>query len=440
MTERRRKILVGSVLFLLGMGSLAAAVAVGGWPNWNHWILFSVALVVLSLRSVEVNDHLEVSSSVMALFTGGVVFALDESSSAASGMGLMCVVGAIALEDLRSRMVFRFVGNASQMAIAGVAAGWVLDLTVTQPDVEMFRVAIWGAGAALVFTWLNLGLVRMVVRSVCGTRDLMPWSRMGMLFLTQSTMGLVGGILGWILVSSAGRQSGILPLVLGVFVIAQMLFSAFSGIRAAHEDALRGFVKTLEARDLYMRGHTERVARFTRMMCDFFKFSGTQTERMHWAALIHDVGKLAAPVELMEHDGILNDDQYRRFRAATHQVDDLLSGVEFLRPVVEIASGCHTRLPDEDFGQTGHSHTTDPTLEQKILAVADAFDAITTNRSYRMASSQRAAFEIMREADTPLMDGEVIDALEESLRRAGETYGPPDLEGRRVSVEGSDGH
>ncbi|MEX0756409.1 MAG: HD domain-containing phosphohydrolase, partial [Acidimicrobiia bacterium] len=81
----------------------------------------------------------------------------------------------------------------------------------------------------------------------------------------------------------------------------------------------------------------------------------------------------------------------------------------------------------ENFGQTGHHHTMTPTLEQKVLAVADAFDAMTSVRGYRMAMSQRAALDALREDTSPLYDDEVLAALEAALDKVGETYGPPQL-------------
>jgi hypothetical protein len=113
-------------------------------------------------------------------------------------------------------------------------------------------------------------------------------------------------------------------------------------------------------------------------------------------------------------------------------VDDLLSDVDFLNPMVQICSGAHPRLSDEDFGQTGHTHTTRPTLEQKVLAVADAFDAMTSTRGYRMAFTQSKAFAALREDETPLYDNDIIEALDNGLRSAGRSYGPPDI---RIEAE-----
>ena len=109
-------------------------------------------------------------------------------------------------------------------------------------------------------------------------------------------------------------------------------------MREAHEATLRGFVKALEAKDLYTRGHTERVAYFAQLTGQELSFSGTQLERLRWAALIHDVGKLAVPGELIRKKGRLSADEYLDMKAHAHLVEEILAEVEFLEPMVEIAS------------------------------------------------------------------------------------------------------
>ena len=254
---------------------------------------------------------------------------------------------------------------------------------------------------------------------------MLPWSGLGVILGSMSVMGVLGGLLGGVLFRD--DSAGLLVLILIVYGTGHTVFTSYAELRTAHESTLRGFVKTLETRDLYTRGHTERVAYFSQLIGQELGFSGTQLEHMRWAALVHDMGKLAIPIELMQKQGKLTDDEYRRLRTATHRVDDLLSEVDFLRPMIEVCSGAHPRLPEEDFGQTGHRHTTSPTLDQKVLAIADAFDAMTSVRGYRMAMSQRAAIESLKADETPLYDSDVVEALERGLGVVGETYGPPHL-------------
>ena len=105
-------------------------------------------------------------------------------------------------------------------------------------------------------------------------------------------------------------EPAVTPLILVVYLIGHLSLSSSAQLREAHEATLRGFVKALEAKDLYTRGHTERVAYFAQLTGQELCFSGTQLERLRWAALIHDVGKLAVPGELIRKKGRLTADEY----------------------------------------------------------------------------------------------------------------------------------
>ncbi len=364
----------------------------------------------------------------MVVLTAGVYFALSPEVSPVFAMALLAAAGPLTRNDFARRRVVVPAFNFGQLIVSAFAAGTVLEFLIDElgdgrrPNLTTVMIAT--ASAAVVYTAMNNVLVQIGVRLVYGTTQIIPWSRVGLLLISQILMGLLGGLLGVVLFES---NAATIPLVLIVYVIGHLVFLSYSKLREAHESTLKGFILALEARDLYTRGHTERVAYFCRLIGEQLAFTGTQMERMRWAAIIHDMGKLAVPVEIMEKQGRLTDHEYRALRRASHKVDDLLSEVEFLNPMVQICSGAHPRLPEEDFGQSGHTHTTRPTLEQKVLAVADAFDAMTSVRGYRMAFTQSKAFATLRDDETALYDNDVIDALERGLERIGRSYGPPDI-------------
>jgi putative nucleotidyltransferase with HDIG domain len=225
---------------------------------------------------------------------------------------------------------------------------------------------------------------------------LQPWSHLGTLFAGQFVMGLLGGLIGGAFLI-AGRPA-ILVLIIGVYAIGHLSLYAFSQLRISHLSAIKGFVKTLEAKDMYTRGHTERVAYFAEMIGEEYGFNGTQIEVIKWAALIHDLGKLAVPTELIRKRGRLDDEEYAQMKQHAHLVEEILAEVDFLQPMVEIASGHHSHYDGNGYGGRGHNEGETPSLETCIVAVADAFDAMTSARSYRMALAavcpRRAAEEL----------------------------------------------
>src|SRR5690606_4427626 len=145
---------------------------------------------------------------------------------------------------------------------------------------------------------------------------------------------LVGGLLG--AAFNEVQKTAVIVLILIVYMIAHLSLFSYSQLREAHQAALRGFVKALEARDLYTRGHTERVAYFAQLIGEELHFTGTQLERLRWACLIHDLGKLAIPGELLSKPQ-LTAEEFDQMRQAARKVEAILAEVDFLRPMVSIA-------------------------------------------------------------------------------------------------------
>jgi len=397
-------------------------------PNWGVWFAFTVLFILLEFFAVEVNDRLLQSSGVMVIMTAGVIFAIQSGSDAVFAMALMGTMASVTPTDIKDRRWFQPVANFGQMAIAGAAAGAVLDVMLGQLDGQigtgsLLRVALASSLAALAYVAAQTLLIRRAVRIVFGGDNLEPWSKMGVLFSGQVAMGLLGGLIGAAYLIA--DRSAILVLIVGVYGIGHMSLYAFSQLRESHIGSLRGFVKTLEAKDMYTRGHTERVAYFTQLIGEELSFSGTQLEEIRWAALIHDLGKLAVPTDLIRKRGRLDDDEYEVMKDHAHLVEEILAEVDFLQPMVEIASGHHSHFDGNGYGGRGHNEGNQPSLEACIVAVADSFDAMTSARSYRMALSQQYALGELRRHSGGQFHPDVVDAFERALNKTGRRWGAP---------------
>jgi len=413
--------------FALGIAALIVAFWVGEPPDWIVWVLFTALFVLLESFAVEVNDRLFQSASIMVVMTAGVIFAIEPNSSAFLGMSVMTAAGAIVPDDFRQRRWFQPMANFGQLTLSGAFAGLVLDMTlgrVGEPmPGDLLIVAAASAVAALAYVGVNNVLVRKAVQVVYPYDRLQPWSHLGTLFGGQFTMGLIGGLFGGAYLIA--NRPAILVLIVGVYGIGHMSLYAFSQLRISHLSAIKGFVKTLEAKDMYTRGHTERVAHFAEMIGEEYGFNGTQIEEIKWAALIHDLGKLAVPTELIRKRGRLDDEEYAQMQQHAHLVEEILAEVDFLQPMVEIASGHHSHYDGNGYGGRGHIDGETPSLETCIVAVADAFDAMTSARSYRMALSQRYALGELRKHAGAQFHPEVVDAFERALQKTGRRWGAP---------------
>jgi putative nucleotidyltransferase with HDIG domain len=420
----RRKAAVGLGLFVAGAAILTLLFLTQAAPRpiWL-WGFFIVATALLEWRAVEINHHLSVSPSIMVIVAAGVVFG---PRSALLGVAVMAAVGFISAPDIKHRQWFQPAANLGQLVVAATAATAVLMLlrpATATPDTVAQLVAA-SVPAAIVYGGVNYGIVSLVVRYVYG-RDLRPWSRLSAAIVPYFGMGLLGGMLGAAYLL-AGQVT--LPLIGAVFFVGHLTFASYGDLREAQDATLRGFVKALEAKDLYTRGHTERVAHFAEMIGTELGYAGNGLERLRWAALIHDVGKLAVPRELISKRDRLSEAERDLMETHVHRVEELLAEVDFLQPMVDIAAKHHSNYDGTGYGGSAHQHGEFPGQEACILAVADAFDAMTSTRSYRVALTQQYAFDELRANAGTQFDPECVEALIDALARSGEVYGSLDVD------------
>ncbi|MDX1468779.1 MAG: HD domain-containing protein [Acidimicrobiia bacterium] len=423
----QRKLRIAVPYFTLGLLTLVGSFLISGPPNWSVWLPFAGLLVLLESFAVEVNDRMLQSSSIMVVMTAGVISALEPGSDAMFAMALMVAIGSIVPADFKERRWFQPMANFGQMVISAAAAGFLLDANLGHLQgvgtSDLIRVAVASSLGALAYATVQNLLVRKAVKTVYGNDNLQPWSQMPVLFTGQVVMGLLGGLIGAAFLIA--DRPAVLVLIVGVYGIGHMSLYAFSQLRESHLSAIRGFVKTLEAKDMYTRGHTERVAFFAQLIGEQLSFTGTQLETVKWAALIHDLGKLAVPTELIRKKGRLTEREYAQMKDHAHLVEEILAEVDFLQPMVEIASGHHSHYDGKGYGGTGHTDGQAPSLEACIVAVADAFDAMTSARSYRMALSQQYALGELRRHSGAQFHPDVVDAFEKALNRTGRAWGAP---------------
>jgi 5'-deoxynucleotidase YfbR-like HD superfamily hydrolase len=198
--------------------------------------------------------------------------------------------------------------------------------------------------------------------------------------------------------------------------IARHVFTSYIDLKAAHEATIRILIRALEAKDAYTAGHAERVAQFALYIGTELNLSPMRLERLRLAALMHDVGKLIVPNHLLNKPGRLTADEFARVRQHEHVSMEILTRIDFLAPVAPSASSEHSRFAwvSDKNGQP---------IEPHIVAVADAFDAMTSTRSYRRALPQQVAFDELRKNAARQFHPRVVDALIAGIERRGEHYG-----------------
>ena len=179
-------------------------------------------------------------------------------------------------------------------------------------------------------------------------------------------------------------------------------------IRKLFLSAIETLVSTLEASDQYTAGHSRGVTNIALRLGRQLGLSADQTEDLRWGALLHDVGKIAVDPRILNKPGKLDPEEYR------HIMTHAIVGPNLVRPlvnerVVAIISHHHDRYDGSGLDQTVAGE--DIPLEARIVAVADAFGAMVSDRPYRAAMSMKEALEEVKLHSGTQFDPEIASAL-----------------------------
>ena len=174
-------------------------------------------------------------------------------------------------------------------------------------------------------------------------------------------------------------------------------------------EVVRALVNAVEARDPYTCGHSERVARFSRCLGEVIGESPAGCERIYLTGLLHDVGKIAIPDGVLQKPGQLDEEERAIIETHTEAGWRILQELEALREVLPGVLYHH-----ESFDGTGYPDRLSGEkipLDGRILAVCDAFDAMTSNRPYRDGMPVERAIEILRSGSGTHWDPKLVDAF-----------------------------
>jgi putative nucleotidyltransferase with HDIG domain len=176
-------------------------------------------------------------------------------------------------------------------------------------------------------------------------------------------------------------------------------------------------VATLDARDRYTAGHSAAVARYARDIAARMGLSQEEQELAHLCGLVHDIGKVGLPPGLLEKRGPLTLDERRQMEDHAAIGERILANVDDYTEIARIVRHHHERV--DGLGYPDRLRSDEIPVLSRIIAVADAYDAMTSDRPYREAMPSRVARHRLAQAVESQFDTNVVAAFEAIL--AGET-------------------
>lgn len=177
----------------------------------------------------------------------------------------------------------------------------------------------------------------------------------------------------------------------------------------AYVDTVRAFVQAIEERDSYAKGHTERVAETSLEIGRQLGLGEQQLSNLEIGALLHDIGKVAIPESILLKPAPLEADERAQVQRHPERGKQFIEQIAYLEAAIPHVLHHHERV--DGSGYPGNLAGTDIPLAARIIAVADVFDAVTSDRPHRKRISLREAVDLIRSNVGTQFDNEVVDAF-----------------------------
>ena len=188
-----------------------------------------------------------------------------------------------------------------------------------------------------------------------------------------------------------------------------------ASLSRGHMQLIRGLAQSIDAKDPYTAGHTSRVAQYSVRIAGALGLDDATRREIEHGALLHDIGKIGVPDAVLTKPGPLDDKEWEAMRLHPLVACAILDGVDLSPTVLSMVRHHHENL--DGTGYPDHLAGDDLPIAARIARVADAFDAMTSDRPYRDALTLNAARAELRRNKGTQFCPEIVDAFEELIER-----------------------
>ncbi|MEU0404496.1 HD-GYP domain-containing protein [Streptomyces sp. NPDC006197] len=312
-------------------------------------------------------------------------------------------------------------------AAAAALAVWAAALTADAlgaptalgrgPHAPDLPYALLPAGAAaLVFCLVLTALDGGIRATACGLPPRAAWRGLLGRSLTPHTVhGLAGLMMAVLWRSTYGPVAALfvlLPMYISCWVFAQ-----YHRERAAHQATIRALVQAVDIKDRYTRGHSERVGQASVLIARELGMAEDRLDVVRFAGILHDVGKLGVPTRVLTKDGPLTPEERRVIELHPEYGHEMVRGIGFLGEARAAILHHHERMDGSGYPYGLHGEQI-PEFA-RVVAVADAFDAMTSTRCYSRARPVPTALAELERCAGTQFDPRMVTALVQALDRHG---------------------
>ncbi len=404
------------ILLVVAAGSALVATADATRPTIAHPLLVLIVLQVLFLVCASAKTPLtsrQTKWSPSSAATLAAVVLLGPMAAA--------LVGAASLFSVRRQLLLaERLFNGAMYALAGLAAGETyvaLKAPVGTPDAKHFwHIVVAFAAAAAVHVLANHILISGVFRLNRATGTLRRErleSSLPLLLASDFGYACLGFVIAalWPIIGWFAAVLVLVPLF-----VARWAMGQFAEQQRAYAATMNALCQAVETKDYYTRGHGDRVSRGAVMIARQIRMSSDRTEAIRFAGMLHDVGKLGVPTQVLQKTGALTEDEYAAIQLHPMRGLEIVREIGFLYEALNGIMHHHERIDGRGYpmGLAGHEI---PEFA-RVIAVADAFDSMTSTRSYREAKSIDMAIDELRRGAGTQFDPLIVEAFIKALDAA----------------------
>jgi len=328
---------------------------------------------------------------------------------------LISAISAIISEALEKKTSwYKIIFNTSQYALSVGAAGLTYQYVGGVVGFQnFFKFAFPAILCALTYCLVNSILVTMVISLAQDSKIITVWrlniKEMIPSYLAEAPMGFIMAIV-YVEVGIVGILLFFLPLLL-----ARRSFELYTKMRKVYLDTIRALAAAIDAKDPYTKGHSERVAKMSVTLAQELNLSGREIENIEYTALLHDIGKIGIADSILGKKGSLTSQEFDKIKEHTAMGANIIEPVDFLKNSYWAIYHHHEKYNGKGYPDGLKSE--DIPILARIIAVADAYDAMNSDRPYRKKLNKDKILKELKDQSGKQFDPEVVKALISVLDR-----------------------
>lgn len=232
---------------------------------------------------------------------------------------------------------------------------------------------------------------------------------------SQTILGILPNVistipLGIFIALLLNRENGSYVVLLFVLplLLARYSFKLYLESRSMNMRIIEALSRTIEAKDLYTRGHSQRVAKLAEQTAAYMHLPKKTIADIRVAALLHDIGKIGVEDNILNKPESLTYEEYKEIKKHPVIGSEIIKEIKFSKTINDAVLYHHCWFDGSGYPDNEHE---DLPLPAAILGIADAFDAMTSNRPYRCEMTNQEALDILCEYRGSQFDPDVVDAF-----------------------------